>query len=582
MARSAPVASTYVAGDDPSRLKDAAAYLGLDRARRPTAKVREAVSSLLFDSTLESARMHSVGTLAKDERVDEGGTIHLMTLNRRTRDEWAPRPEYGNLMDVFQQQQPTGDVTTESSDEYEVVDTVEGGSLGAAAFGIVKGTVGPAILFLPRGFKLAGWAVAIPALLFSTVTYLYSAGRLLECWKIEKRKVEQFEEIKALLEDAEMSSVAKSAVSGSETCYGATESEEDESSLNEAKDSTYGGTLLTYPELARKALGPYAVVVSTGIAVLQFGVCLTYFIFIPENMVQVTRAMTGLRVKQEYFLVCMVLMEIPFSWVRDIRKLTPTNILATILIAFGLASCLGIALFKDYGDSNLVGQIAGLPPLNSDTWYMFIGTSFYMFEGAITLVLPLQEAVFTKEDKAKFPSLKKTVMWCIVVFYIFFAITCWAAYGEGLKTAMTASLPDGALATSVQVAYSVAVFFTFPLQAFPALEVTLKSKAANTGKRDCDFDSATFRRNVEASILICCLGVVAYFAQDYLGNVASLLGSLVGVPIGLVFPNLMHNALVKDSSPTRRAMNYGVASVGLIASVMASTTTILNWSAGAE
>mmetsp|Transcript_19878 Transcript_19878/g.40404 ORF Transcript_19878/g.40404 Transcript_19878/m.40404 type:complete len:88 (-) Transcript_19878:2056-2319(-) len=52
-----PTANTYVAGDDPSRLRDAAAYLGLDRARRPTARVREVANSLLSDTTLESARM---------------------------------------------------------------------------------------------------------------------------------------------------------------------------------------------------------------------------------------------------------------------------------------------------------------------------------------------------------------------------------------------------------------------------------------------------------------------------------------------------------------------------------------------
>lgn len=52
-----PVANTYVAGEDPSRLKDAAAYLGLNRARLPTAQVREAVGSLFSDTTLEAARM---------------------------------------------------------------------------------------------------------------------------------------------------------------------------------------------------------------------------------------------------------------------------------------------------------------------------------------------------------------------------------------------------------------------------------------------------------------------------------------------------------------------------------------------
>jgi len=34
----------------------------------------------------------------------------------------------------------------EEEEEYEVIDTVEGGSLNAATFGIIKGAVGPAIL----------------------------------------------------------------------------------------------------------------------------------------------------------------------------------------------------------------------------------------------------------------------------------------------------------------------------------------------------------------------------------------------------------------------------------------------------
>jgi len=568
-----PVASTYVAGDDPSRLKDAAAYLGLDRARRPTTyRVREAVGSLLSDTTLESARMHSVGTLASDERVDEGGTIHLMTLSRRRR-AGGVRPEYeggGDLMSIFSKPMEIAE-GEEGEEEYEVVDTVEGGSLGAATFGIIKGTIGPAILFLPRGFKMAGWGVAIPALLFSTATYLYSARRLLDCWRIEKRKIERLDEIKALLGDKESNYGAMDGEAASDVPKGPVD----------PHMPSADGTMLTYPELAKRAFGKYSFFVSAGIAILQFGVCLTYFIFVPENLVAVTKSLTGKSVPQEAFLVAMIFAEIPFTWIRDIRRLTPTNILATLLIFFGLASCLSIALFRDYGDSSLVKEISQLPPVNHETWFMFIGTAFYMFEGAMTLVVPLQEAVYTPEDKAKFPALNTRVMWCIVIFYCFFATTCWAAFGEGLKTAMTASLPPGALATAVQIAYSIAVFFTFPLQVFPALEVTLKT-GVKAGTTDHDYDSAIFRRNLKASFLVCCLGFIAYFAQDYLGNVASILGSAIGVPVALICPNLMHNILAKDISLCTRIMNYGVVCIGIIAFVVASTTTILNWSSGAE
>ena len=177
----------------------------------------------------------------------------MMTLTRRKRAEG--RPEYGTLMDVFQHPERVAEEGGEE-EEYEVVDTVEGGSLGAATFGLVKGTVGPAILFLPRGFKLAGWAIAVPALLFSTATYLYSATRLLDCWKIEKRKQERLDEIKALLLDDQQKNPSDSTGD-----YG---SMEIDAGCVDPHCPSADGTMLTYPEIAKRTLGPFSVIVSVG------------------------------------------------------------------------------------------------------------------------------------------------------------------------------------------------------------------------------------------------------------------------------------------------------------------------------
>ena len=64
-------------------------------------------------------------------------------------------------MDLFQQK-PLGpleyelhDIEEEEDMEEIVVDSVEGGSIGAAIFGLIKGAVGPAVLYLPRGFNQA-------------------------------------------------------------------------------------------------------------------------------------------------------------------------------------------------------------------------------------------------------------------------------------------------------------------------------------------------------------------------------------------------------------------------------------------
>lgn len=129
-------------------------------------------------------------------------------------------------------------------------------------------------------------------------------------------------------------------------------------------------------------------------------------------------------------------------------------------------------------DTTLLQRLQQLPPTN-DTWFLFVGTSFFVFEGSITLLVPLQEAVVRPDDRKKFPMTDIHVTIWIVVFYIFFAMTCWAAFGDSVKTALTASLPEGTFSTIVQFAYSIAVILTFPLQAFPALEVVFHSSKSS-------------------------------------------------------------------------------------------------------
>jgi proton-coupled amino acid transporter len=559
---------TYSEGEDAGRLASAARSFGLNwREQARKLQPMQNVAGLLFhDSTLEAAMMHSVGTIGRNERVDGSGTLHLLTLERREKHQvttTAPR-DYGTLGDLFHKK-PLQSSDEEEEEEVIVEDVVEGGSLTAAVFGIIKGTVGPAILYLPRGFQLSGYAVAIPAMMFATLSYLYSAHRLLECWKVESERNRlwgaRMEEVRALLLPA----------SAAET--GATTSTDKEEEIFTPK-------LLSYPELGRRAFGSNAFVIELGIALMQFGVCLTYLIFVPQNLYESIRALFGLEVPKLYFLLAMLLIEIPLSWIQDIRKLTTTNIIATLLIAYGLVSCLIIALTYSYGTkedaSSLFQSITSLPPLH-DTWILFIGTSFFVFEGSITLLVPLQEAVFRKEDKDKFPSVNRTATLWIVAFYIFFAIVCWASFGDRVRTALTASLPGGSFSTSVQLAYSIAVIFTFPLQAFPALEVACHSITSDQKKKD-----RTLKRNSLATVLICALGLIAIIAIDYLGNVVSLLGSLVGIPIALIYPPLMHNKLVKNNSKATQLMNCAVAFIGFLAMGATSCTTIAFWNKGAE
>jgi proton-coupled amino acid transporter len=133
---------------------------------------------------------------------------------------------------------------------------------------------------------------------------------------------------------------------------------------------------------------------------VQSGVCLTYLIFVPQNLKKACHDF-GWEVSTSFFLSLMVLVQIPLSWIRDIRHLTLTNALANSLIMYGLITCLGFAFQdaivpvqnveeenggEDDGDGNdedsqrgpmaeIVYKFFHLKAFNSSGWFLFIGTS---------------------------------------------------------------------------------------------------------------------------------------------------------------------------------------------------------------
>lgn len=356
-----------------------------------------------------------------------------------------------------------------------------GGSLTSATFGIIKGMVGPAILYLPHGFASAGYLVAIPVLFSVTLLFLWSSSCLLQTWKVESDNINRNNRL------------GKSRI------------------------------MLSYPELAFCAFGEKGMkLVQVGISLMQSGVCLTYLIFVPQNLHTSAKLLFNWDISTNWTLTFMMAMQIPLSWIRDIRRLTVTNCLANGLILYGLATCLAFAANEIMNDGDgddsdaatssftqkLHHRAQSLPVFNPSGWYLFIGTSVLLFEGSITLLVPLQEAVSKSSDRETFPILYRRVIICIVSFYTFFGLVCWIAFGNDVRTVMTTSLPPGTLATTVQLAYSLAVVFTFPLQNFPSLEIVCDTVERMLGTKD------ETQRNIISSIVIIVLSIVAKGKQN--------------------------------------------------------------------
>lgn len=330
---------TYTAGEDSSRLASMAREFGLEHQRRTRPQVRERVnvplSSLtgflyerILDPHFANVRMRSVYT-SHDEDIFYEGVEGLMGR--------PPSWKEDEFDYVFDEEGASHDPHAEGL----------GGDLSAAVLGIIKGMVGPAILYLPHGFANAGWAVAIPILILATILFLSSSACLLDSWKLESSRAAK----KNLL-------------------------------LSKTGSRRPKRVVLSYPELAFRALGGTGeTFVKIGIALMQSGVCLTYLIFVPQNLKTVTQNLLGYNINASYFTIVMLAFQIPMSWIRDIRKLTITNLLANILILYGLITCLGFAFANAIrSDTGLEpfeamwNKFTNLDPFNRG-WFLFIGTS---------------------------------------------------------------------------------------------------------------------------------------------------------------------------------------------------------------
>jgi proton-coupled amino acid transporter len=135
-----------------------------------------------------------------------------------------------------------------------------GGDLTSAVLGIIKGMVGPAILYLPHGLANTGWALAFPMMAVTTCMFLYSSQCLLDTWRLEHDKMKQRMERRF-----------------SHGTPATTENGTEGQPLIE-NVQRYKMIFLSYPELAYRALGEKGErAIKVGIALMQSGVCLVSF-----------------------------------------------------------------------------------------------------------------------------------------------------------------------------------------------------------------------------------------------------------------------------------------------------------------
>lgn len=542
--------NTYCYGDDAGQLAARARELGLEQRAALLRQQRDTHSlaaGILGSTTLRLALLSSF-----DPEYDDSEGIEPL--------ETEARPGLRRVPSWLEESRER-----RRGAETERTRALDGFGLVDAFLAVIKSAVGPAVLYMPKGFQEGGLAFSLGMLCVSYGLFGLGAMRLLGSWQ-KCRK--------------------------------------------------------SYPAMMGRAFGHRGVLlVRFTIVAQQCGICLTYFIFVATNLRELWIYFAGPLTSPPalgYFCVGQLAVLVPLSCIRNMQNFALTNLVANVLILYAIVV---LAAFATVSVAKAPPAPSSLPLFNPKAFYLFIGTSAFVYEGSAALVVPLQEAV-RPDLQREFPRLYLRTCGGIIVTYIFFGALNWAAYGAATETVLTVNLPSGAWKASVQLAYSAAVIFTFPLQLFPAIQILksvgrkVKRLRANRGagayaslgdaaapapgppslsavpelesspetppaaRADAKPPrprTSKLEGNLARFALVAVLCAISVAEVNSLDKLVALIGGCLGIPLAFIFPLLIHLKLVDDASPATRAVNRVAAVLGLALCLTCSAVTVATW-----
>lgn len=415
-----------------------------------------------------------------------------------------------------------------------------------ATFTILKAMLGPGILYSPYGFEEGGVIFAFFMIGLAYGLFAWSALSLLACWR-ENRNLDYSAMMSLALEDHPLGRAIIDSVTVFQQC----------------------------------------------------GICLTYFIFVARNMQDIA-LLVGMRLHLSTLCALQLLCYWPLTTISSIQRLQKTSIIGNCLVMY----CLTV--FLVFAASSLITEGTALNTadnsaastaqhwlLNRTSFYLFIGTSCFMFEGSVANILSVQNAM-RDELKASFPEILMRTVGAYVTFVAFFGFVNWIALGDFTNINLTLNLPSGFWKSTVQVAYSIAVCLSFPLQVFPAIHTIHRLLAARIVACRKMLKNVAFNDNVELnpesrkfswmriidetsdrtviSTLLCVLLLmIAIGAVDHLPGLVSFVGALFGIPYCFCFPSFIHLRLLPNSPIWVKYVNVIVMTSGLALSVVCSS-----------
>lgn len=424
---------------------------------------------------------------------------------------------------------------------------------------LLKSFVGSAVLFLPKGYDNGGLVLSNLLLMAMAAITVFCVGRLLACSQLLERR---------------------------------------------------GFRDVEYSQIAMAAMGPAgAFAVNLSLVLSQLGFCCGYVIFIASNiqgafgivfgphanatagpnhindtlvnssaaaMSNNTHALsgTGANLQREIELLAnvsavdssffnvsvvdssfapayslppawvLILAQVPifiaFAWVRRLSYFAVSNLVADALIVVGLG-----VIFSSAAAQIATSSTAPSISLYSSRFPLFLGTAAFAFEG-IGLVLPIFSSMHP-HLRPQLPTLLRDTLAFVLLIFMVFASTVYAAYGKSVQIIVTDNLPASS-AVPVQLAYSAALALSYPLMMYPVIAIIEGHLIPESSRVN---PALKWRKNVLRASIVLVSALIAWLGFDTLDNFVALIGAFCSVPLAIIYPVLMHSRLGQVEEDTK-------------------------------
>ncbi|KAK5643871.1 hypothetical protein RI129_007716 [Pyrocoelia pectoralis] len=331
---------------------------------------------------------------------------------------------------------------------------------------------------------------------------------------------------------------------------------------------TCGAAFQYGPKSLRKYSGAVKLIVDVALVTTYFmGVCV-YIVFIGESIEQLVnhwfpKIQMDTRIYSTITMVPLLLS----TQIRQLKYLVPFSLLSNIslLIAFG------ITLYYIFNETLNTSNVALFE--SASRFPTFLSTVIFAMEG-IGIIMPIENTMKHPEHFLGCFGVLNIAMGTVVAVYAIIGFFGYTKFGEGTEASITLNLPvEESLAQSVKLLVVLAVFLTYNLQAYVALDVIWKRVLSPKvdGKLKSNFVQITMRCSFVVGTVIIAVAV------RNLEPIITLVGSVCLSTLGIFLPAVIDTVLHWEELgflKWRLIKNIFLCLFSLIALVSGSTIAI--------